>query len=106
MATINLHGDLKDFGSSFNLKVSSVAEAIRALDANCPGFLARVVKPGHSYRVVVNGNTTSESLIPAPIHRDSVVDIVPVISGGKSEIGMIIAGVVLIALAVPSGGGS
>ena len=39
LTEIRLHGDLEDFGKEWSLNVHSPDEAVRAIDANSPGFL-------------------------------------------------------------------
>lgn len=105
LTTIRLYGHLgKQFGKEFKFEIDTVAESIRALDANIPGFKAYLIEhsePG--YRVIVDNHPVMDvdelGLCARP---GGVIKIVPVVQGagdGKS-IGQIIVGVALVVAAV------
>lgn len=100
---IKLYGPLrKKFGREFRVDVDSPGEAIRALQANCPGFMAHLHKhssPG--YRVFIGKSSVTKEEI-GKHSSEGDIKIVPVVAGrgsGKS-IGQIILGVVLIVASI------
>lgn len=107
MRTVHLYGRLgEEFGRRFELKVDSVAEAARALEANFPGRFYEAIRNG-AYHLVRgqshdDGETLDESLLG---FRYGAGDfhIVPVVagSGGNTKgIITIVIGVVIIAAAL------
>ena len=52
LTKIVLHGDLEDFGKEWELDVHSPSEAVRAVDANSPGFLSRLQSGSYSIIVI------------------------------------------------------
>jgi predicted phage tail protein len=100
MKTVVLHGELAEkFGAEWKLNVSSAAEAVRAIEANHPGFAQHIIdsdKQGVGYRVIVGEAPITVEEIPAPFSNRETLQIVPVIGGSKSGIFGIIAGIALI----------
>lgn len=120
LIALHFYGDGRRlFGGPHKLHVSSVAAALRLMEANFPGKFYRWLKAGHFHIVrgksIVGGHT-----LPADTPNDTVVDwlrmgssepvhIVPALAGslgnsGKGAI-MVAAGAVLLAAAffVPGG---
>lgn len=101
MATIVLYGPLKTaFGSDFRLEVSTVAEAIRALGINLPGFLTFLTEPDNHYKVLVDGESVAEEDLSASYLRTpSKIMIIPVVAGAKGGGEKILSGAALLAVA-------
>lgn len=100
MRQIKLHGELgKRFGTDWTLDIRNPGEAIRAIQANKPGFVPHMLeseKSGVGYRVIVGDTDIQAEAIPQPFGRE-VLHIVPVVAGAKSGgLGMIILGAALI----------
>lgn len=113
MTAIILHGAAaQKFGGPFNLDVRSASEAIRALCKLVPGFMEHM--KGHDWRIirgttksaVREGRDTSKEELPIGLGRHQELHIIPVIGGaaGKSGIGKIVAGIVIIAASVFTAG--
>lgn len=104
LTTVKLYGHLrKRFGTVFRFDIDTIAEAVRALDANCKGFRQYLIEhsePG--YRVIVNGRAVGEEELQLAISAGTEIKIVPVVQGagdGKA-IGQIILGAVLVIAAI------
>lgn len=101
MKQIKLHGDLATkFGEDWKLDVRNPGEAIRAIEANRPGFIQHILnsdKQGVGYRVVVGDRPLALEEVPAPFGQETL-HIVPVIGGAKSGGAMILLGAALIAI--------
>jgi predicted phage tail protein len=109
--TIHLHGRLgKKYGRQHQLAVSTPAEAIRAINANHPGFADEILKlgeQGYAYRVLhgkrANIGLNSAEELNDPASGD--IRIVPEIAGAKKGgLGQLIAGIAMIALVYFTGG--
>ena len=97
MRDIYLYGELADkFISKVSLNVSSIPEAMRALEANFKGFRDYILlyTPGFHVRVGDVHRTTEEIDLPLG-KKDTDIHIIPVISG-SGKILPIILGAVLI----------
>jgi predicted phage tail protein len=85
MTSITLHGLLgKKFGRSFKIKINNALSALKAIDANRPGFMNEILslsKKEEDYCIIINGTTVcnSNELYENKILR--TVDLVPVIAG-------------------------
>lgn len=104
MAKIKLYGELStQFGPEFDASVNSVAEAIRCLMCNLPGFKSKLVQEGE-YAVYVDGRNITEGQLIDPT-GDSEIQIVPVLSGASNAKGVIntIVGAVLVAVGAYTG---
>ena len=101
LTTIKLRGDLGiAFTSNIKLQVLSVGEAIRALDANFPGFKKYMI--ANNRKFLVRSNTLgsmSERDINLKSTSISEIEIIPVL-GGSGNVGKVIVGAILIAVAV------
>lgn len=100
MTTIFLHGEMADlFGPVWKLNVSSVGEAIRAINANKPGldaYLAESGERGVDFNVKVNEvDTDSEDELRA-CRKIDTIKISPVVRGSKEKWVSIVIGIVLI----------
>lgn len=94
---IELYGHLrKRFGRRFFLAVGSVAEAMRALDSQLPGFGVWVVSHG-SYRVLVGTEPQTVDTLGNPVGSMETIKIIPVVAGAHGDLGQIILGAALIA---------
>lgn len=104
MTTVYLYGHLgRRFGFRFRLDVSSPAEAVRAIIANCPDFQAYMIQhsaPGYQVFVGPEPIRGAERL-GDPIGRQSI-KIVPVIAGAAKDptIGIIVGAIIVIAAVV------
>lgn len=109
MREIYLYGALgKSFGRVHEFEVNSMAEVMQALMANWPSF-ANKIRHGF-YKVVVGdpkkGTQLDENTIAGFELKEHSVHIVPVSKGRRGGLGKILAGVLLISLAVVTGGAS
>ena len=97
---VRVYGPLAKFVGQrkFMAEVSSAAEAVRMLLANFPG-LERHMADQH-YKVIVDGYESGPDQIHHPASQ--TIKIVPVLggAGGGRGLGMVIAGVALVALAI------
>lgn len=95
-----LSGELgKKFGRRHRFAVNSPAEAVRALCANFPGFQEHLVDSGErgvGYRVLAGKEGVPLEQIGYPT-GGSDIRIVPIVTGGKGGIWMVVAGVALVA---------
>ena len=87
MATVHLPRSLVALFPAAERRVEvdarTVAEAIRALEAQWPGMLDRLCEPGPVLREHINVFVDRERAgLDTPIQRASVVHIVPAVSGG------------------------
>lgn len=109
--TIHLHGALgKKYGHRHQLVVSTPAEAVRALNANYPGFADEILElgcRGYAYRVL-HGKKASIGLNTAEELHDPAsgdIRIIPEIAGAKKGgLGQLIAGIAMIAAVYFTGG--
>jgi predicted phage tail protein len=103
MVNIYLHGMLgRKFGKHWTLEVSSVAEAIHAIDINLGGKLRSYwsQNPRKEYRVKIGDGFVMESIeIQGPCGKGDI-HIMPVLKGRKSGIGKILMAVALVALII------
>lgn len=107
MTTVILHGELgRLFGSRWRLSVSSLGEAIRAIDANVGGkllhYLAKKGRGLAGYHVLFNG---SDWKCKEHLYMDypnlKSLEIMPAIAGaGGLSVWQILVGVILIAAAI------
>lgn len=109
MITIYLQGELADyFTPQITVAVSSVAEAIAALKANFKDFanyLFEAANRGVNYQIRVGYQEIGEEHLKCPISKKvQSIRIMPIIAGAGAT-GKIIAGVVLIGLAVAASAG-
>lgn len=106
LTKIELAGELGTrFGETHTYLVSSAAEALRALCTNLPGFeryLRRNSRPG--YTVYIDGRDRSADEIRLQRNPQEITIVPAVVGAGKSPITQIVIGVILIAVAVGSGG--
>lgn len=108
LTKVKLYGHLgRKYGRVHYFQVASAVEAIKALQANFPGFCNHLVVhslPG--YHVVLGTEALNEIEVALPMASGRTIKIVPAVTGGKSPWVTIIIGVALVALAVASGGSS
>lgn len=125
LVTVKLHGDLgRIFRRQWHLQVSSVSEAISAINANTGGkfyfYLGRKPASQQLYRILINGRDfVSKSKVIGPDNIDEIyeselvchnqalktIDIVPVMEGGEGALDIItmIFGAILIAVGAFTG---
>ena len=116
MLKVCLHGLLGDkFGSDWNLKVSSVKEAVRAIEANSNclyKFLREKDHEGIAYKIIAgdpdsdNSKYLNEEDLDINIAHKKEIHIIPCVSGaGDFLMGLIniILGVLLIVVAIIAG---
>lgn len=108
MITVMLYGALaQKFGRRHRFDIRTPAEAVRALSANLPGFRQHLLEhsePG--YRVLVGKKARDADALGLP--ADDVVRIVPVVAGAGKGAGQVIAGIILVVIAIwnPMGWGA
>lgn len=97
MIDVILYGDIgRTYGKYHKYLVKSTQEALRALEANFPGFMSCIKKDGF-YKVIVDKKPVDEENL-LKIASNSI-KIIPVVQGSGKGIGQVIAGVALMALA-------
>lgn len=117
LVNIQLHGHLgQEIGQTWNLAVTSVGEAIHAI--NCLTgklykYLTKKDKEGAQYRVLINGRDFKYNEKPSIDDLESIrtselamisntlktIDVVPIVEG-DGDIGAIILGVVLVVVGI------
>lgn len=99
MRDVILAGTLgREYGRRHRLAVSTPAEAVRAMEANHPGFGRRVLQLGESgvgYAVFNGRAQADESALS--ISGTGKIIIAPIINGGKNPLLQIVTGAALIA---------
>jgi predicted phage tail protein len=87
---ITLHGDLEDFGKTWELDVHSPAEAVRAIDVNSPGFLDRLQSGSYAIMVAPRDEEVthedqvrfvSDDTLELPVSDKEVMHFIPVAEG-------------------------
>lgn len=111
LRTIHLHGRLgKKYGKTHQLAVSTPAEAIRAINANYPGFADEILelgRKGYAYRVLHGKRTNIGLSSPEELHDPASGDIriIPEVMGAKKGgLGQLILGIAMIATVYFTGG--
>jgi len=112
MRTVYLYGSLAEkYGSACNLEVRSVGEAVKALQANFPGFAEDIVKG--SFEIICGDLNDKPNCLKltapecAMFFKHGDFHIVPAIEGDKSKVwGYVIAvvGVILMVVGYIYGG--
>ncbi|EFG5482388.1 tail assembly protein, partial [Escherichia coli] len=102
MARICLYGDLQRFGRRIDLRVTTGAEAIRALATQLPSFRQKLNEGW--YQVRIAGRDAGENELSArlnePLANGAVIHIVPRLAGAKSGgVFQAVLGAALIAVA-------
>ena len=102
LKTVKLYGDLKEITghSELDANVNNVGDAIRFLLMNWPQLEAHMNK--QEYQVLTDGTDIGEEEIHYPVSEE--IKIVPVIRGAGGNTGKIIAGVILIGIAIAAPG--
>lgn len=102
LAKIKLYGTLaEEYGKEFELAVTSVGEAVRALYVNFPKLKKEFLDG--KYHVFVAENNIAEIDLLNPTGQQTI-KIVPYISGAKSGFFKVILGVALIGASIALGG--
>ena len=111
MKVVKVYGALrKKLGQCrFEFEAATPAQAIKALCINFPGlekWLIDSEKDGVGYRVTIGKERVTNDLSPllTPWSEKEVFSITPVIAGAGRGVGMIAAGLGLVALALVTGG--
>lgn len=103
MKQVILYGHLaKRFGRHHQFDVRTPAEAVRALQANFPGFKEHVLRhnePG--YHVRVGKDYRDEDGLQYPV--DGVIKIVPAVTGAKGATAIILGAALIIAAPYAAG---
>lgn len=99
LKTIRLTGDLgKRFGRVHRLAVDTPAEAVRALCTLHKGFRAAIDRADLHFKVLINKQPISDFERELHLLGGDTYTIAPVMRGGKSALGRIIAGIALVAI--------
>ncbi len=115
MVIVNFHGEAeKELGTNWELDVSSVAEAMRAIDINTKKlskYFLKKYKEGVGYQILINGN---EFITPEPLDHTKLetiknselmmqkknlktIDVIPVLEGAVEYV---VALIIVIIVAV------
>ena len=104
MRKVKLYGELaKKFGREFMLEVESVAEAVRALSANFPGFEKELMTAhlrGVEYVVRADKRDVTEMELNNSLAPQETIRIAPIAIGRKNGIFQTIIGAILIVVGV------
>ncbi|WP_213993876.1 tail assembly protein [Sodalis sp. dw_96] len=86
MATVRFYGDLKRFGSEFQLEVETGAEALRALLIQIPGLRQHISEGRYKVRVGEKQLTmdTLKKGMHTRLKRHTEIRITPVVAGAKN----------------------
>lgn len=108
MRTILLYGELrKRFGKLHRLDVSTVAEAVRAMSVNFPGFesfLRAADNCGMGFKIITgNSPIKDECHVSYPLGESDHIKFVPILAGAGDGTFKIIAGAALIAIGLTTG---
>ena len=96
---VHVLGELGEkYGKEFSLDVLTVGEAVKAINANCPGFI-RDIKKDERYNVVVGDEEINEQTIWMQYKKGDIW-IMPEIEGRKAGMLQTILGAVLIVVGV------
>lgn len=99
MTTVKLGGRLgQEFGQVWHLDIDRPSEAIRAIEANKPGFVKRIQElsdMGLVFRLRLNKRAVDDTEVDA-LHGGQTVTLMPIVRGAGA-VGRIIVGSVLIA---------
>lgn len=98
--TVHLYGHLSKFIDKIKLDVNSVGEAIRALEANFPGFIGEI-KRDKKYRVVVgkdlkSGHPLDDTTVFMEFKKGDIF-IMPIIAGSGGFLRAVFGGVLIVA---------
>ena len=104
MTNVYLYGELRNkFGEEFKFNINSAKEALAAINANKRGFLNEVKRlsmKGIHYRMVIDDCVVQHPKEAEIQKTPSEIHIVPIVWGAGSNgmaIGMVVAGIVLMA---------
>lgn len=103
MAIIRFYGDLKQFGTKFNMNVDTAAEALNGLYLQIKGLRQNIMN-GY-FRVRINGQDITEQTLKLGLHAkltdNAIIHIVPrVVGAKKAGIFNCIAGALLVVVGV------
>lgn len=86
MARFCLHGDLKRFGSRFDLCIRTAAEGLHALYLQIPGLRQRIQEGWYQVRIAGRDATPDDvtARLHEPLPAGAVIHIVPRMEGAKS----------------------
>lgn len=103
MATIRFYGDLKQYGTKFNINAETAAEALNGLYLQIKGLRQHIMN-GY-FRVRINGQDMTEENLKFGLHTkltdDAIVHLVPQVSGAKNGgIFSIIAGAAMVVVGI------
>lgn len=98
MATIRFYGDLKQYGTKFNINAETAAEALNGLYLQINGLRQRIMN-GY-FRVRINGQDMAEENLKFGLHTkladEAVIHLVPQVVGAKSGVFTVIAGALMV----------
>jgi len=101
MTTVKLGGRLgQEFGQVWHLDIDRPSEAIRAIEANKPGFVKRIQElsdMGLVFRLRLNKRAVDDTEVDA-LHGGQTVTLMPIVRGAGA-VGRIVVGSVLVAAA-------
>lgn len=99
MQTIKMSGEMAElFMPSVELCVANPAEAVRALDANFPGFRRYAVDPDRAFAVIIDGESIGEEQLAHPVGKNQTIEFIPLVAGADSDFFQVILGAALIGL--------
>jgi len=105
---VTLYGELGEkFGKHWELDVKTPAEAIKAIEANIPGFHSYLSEEGRCFHVVRSTKYDKEELdindLAGPLGK-AELKIVPVVHGAKSGFSKFLIGVLMVVAVVYTAG--
>lgn len=103
MARFCLHGDLKRFGSRFDLCIRTAAEGLHALYLQIPGLRQRIQEGWYQVRIAGRDVTPDDvtARLHEPLPAGAVIHIVPRMEGaGNAGIFQVVLGAVMVVVGV------
>ena len=102
LRTIYLHGELgTKFAPEVRVDVNSVAEAMKALKANFPGFMKHLVEDTSGYFIRLGDIYLDKDSILEPINSNDI-HLIPAVTG-SGKMGLIVAGIFLMLMTAGTG---
>ena len=111
MQTVYLNGEIAKFGEKWQTSCNSVADIIKLIDCQTPGFrkhLINAAESGIDYQIMRGEEFLEEKELFMSLGKEDII--ITELPAGAGKAGKVIAGIILVVtavvLALPSGGGS
>lgn len=105
MVEVRLHGALaRDFGRVWHLAIETVREAVEAIEANRPGFMAKIMdlsNRGMVYRVRSKNHDYDDNDVSVKLGSIERVDIIPIVAGASAGVRFVVGAALVISTFIP-----